>query len=147
MVRLFLVFYWSSFLCLCDILTRFLAAIIAVRLNNLSNLSLLFYFHLGPSGGFEQQDSFINFQKLCKNYSGFSLVYNSLSQNLELKKWGFLPVQNYQILGQRGCFELQLPFNSGLFSKAYFCWHLGVITWFCTNFQPLILICNFTMIF
>ena len=60
-------------------LTGFLAAIIGVRLNNLSNLSLLFHFLLGPSGGFELQDSFINFHKFCKNYNGFSLVYNSLS--------------------------------------------------------------------
>jgi hypothetical protein len=60
-------------------------------------------------------------------------VYNPLSQNLGLKKWGVLSVQNYQILGQRGCFELQLPFNSGLFSKAYFCWHLDAITWLCTK--------------
>jgi hypothetical protein len=78
-------------------------------------------------GGFELQSSFINFQKFCKNYSSFSLVYNSLSQKLGLKKLRVLSVQNYQILGQRGCFELQLSFNSGLFPKAYFCWHLGVI--------------------
>jgi hypothetical protein len=127
-------------LCLSDILTWFLAAFIGVRFINISNLSLFFHFLLGPSGGFKLQVSVINFQKFCKNYSGFSLVYNFLSQNLGLKKWGVLFVQNYQILGQRGCFGLQLPFNSGLFSKAYFCWHLGVITWFCTNFQPLILI-------
>jgi hypothetical protein len=53
----------------------------------------------------------------------------------------------YQVLGQRGCFELQLPLNSGLFSKACFCSHLGVIIWSCTNFQPLILNGYFTLIF
>jgi hypothetical protein len=37
------------------------------------------------------------------------------------------PVQKYEVLGQRGCFELQLTSNSGLFPKAYFCWHLGAI--------------------
>jgi hypothetical protein len=36
-------------------------------------------------------------------------------------------VQNYQVIGQRGCFELQLSSNSGLFPKAYFCWPLGAI--------------------
>jgi hypothetical protein len=46
-----------------------------------------------------------------------------------------------------GVLELQLPFNGGSFSKAYFCWHLGVIVWLCTKFQPLILISYFTMIF
>jgi hypothetical protein len=147
MVRLFLVFHWFSFLCLSDILTRFLAAIIGVRLINFSNLSLLFHFLLGPSGGFELQVSVINFQQFCKTYNDFSQVYNSVSQNFRLKMWGVLSVQNYQILGQRGCFELQLPFNSGLFSKAYFCWHLGIITWLCTNFQLLILISYFIMIF
>jgi hypothetical protein len=35
-------------------------------------------------GGFELQSSFINFEKIYKNYSGFSLV------------------QNYQILGAEG---------------------------------------------
>jgi hypothetical protein len=30
-------------------------------------------------------------------------------------------VQKYEVLGQRGCFELQLSSNSGLFPKAYFC--------------------------
>jgi hypothetical protein len=42
------------------------------------------------------------------------------------------------IIRERGCFELQLLFNSGLFSKTYFCWHLDAITWLCTNFQPLL---------
>jgi hypothetical protein len=56
------------------------------------------------------------------------MVYNSLSQKLGLKKLRVFSVQNYQILGQRGCFELQLSSNYGLFPKAYFCWHLGVIT-------------------
>jgi hypothetical protein len=134
MVRLFLVFHWFSFLCLSDILTRFLAALIGVRLINLSNLSLLIHFLLGPSGGFELQVSVINCKKFCKNYSGFSPVYNSLC----LKIWGLkvrgslsAKLSNIRV---GGCFELQLPFNSGLFSKAYFCWHLGVITWLCTNF-------------
>jgi hypothetical protein len=36
-------------------------------------------------------------------------------------------VQNYQVVGQRGCFELQLSFNGGFFLKAYFCWYLGVV--------------------
>jgi hypothetical protein len=40
---MFLVFYWSSFLCLSDILTRFLAAIIGVILINLSNPPFYFY--------------------------------------------------------------------------------------------------------
>jgi hypothetical protein len=47
---------------------------------------------------------------------------------LGLKNLRVLSVQNYQILGQRGCFELQRSSNIGLFPKAYFCWHLGVIT-------------------
>jgi hypothetical protein len=68
------------------ILTRFLAAFIGVRLINLSNLLGLFHFLLGPSGEFELQASVINFQKFCENYSGSSLVYNFLSQNLGLKK-------------------------------------------------------------
>jgi hypothetical protein len=37
-----------------------------------------------------------------------------------------LSVQNYQVVGQRVCFELQLS-NSGFFLKAYFCWHLRVV--------------------
>jgi hypothetical protein len=86
MVRLFLVLHWFSFLCFSGILTRFLAAFIRVRLINLSNLSLIFHFLLGPSGGFELQASVINFQKFCKHYSGSSLVYNFVSQNLGLKK-------------------------------------------------------------
>jgi hypothetical protein len=36
-------------------------------------------------------------------------------------------VQNYQVVGQMWCFELQLSSNSGLFLKVYFYWHLGVI--------------------
>jgi hypothetical protein len=36
-------------------------------------------------------------------------------------------VQNYQFVGQRGCFELQLSSNRELFPKAYFCWPLGAI--------------------
>ena len=46
-----------------------------------------------------------------------------------LKKWIVLSGQNYKMLGQKGWFELQLPFNSRKFSKTYFCWHLDVITW------------------
>jgi hypothetical protein len=37
------------------------------------------------------------------------------------------PVQKYEVLGQRRCFELQLSSISRLFTKAYFCWHLGAI--------------------
>jgi hypothetical protein len=76
-------------------LTRFLVAFIGVRLIDLSNLSPLFNFLLGSSGGFELQASVINFQNFCKNYSGSSLVYNSLSQNLGLKKRRVLSIQNY----------------------------------------------------
>jgi hypothetical protein len=36
-------------------------------------------------------------------------------------------VQKYEVLGQRGCFELQLSSNSELFPKSHFCWHLGAI--------------------
>jgi hypothetical protein len=54
-------------------------------------------------------------------------VYNSLSQKLGLKKLRVYSVQNYQVVGQSGCFELQLSSNSELIPKAYFCWHLGVI--------------------
>jgi hypothetical protein len=43
-----------------------------------------------------------------------------------LKRLRILSTQNYQTLGQRGCFELQLSSNSGLQLKAYFLWHLGV---------------------
>jgi hypothetical protein len=87
-----------------------------------SHFLLCFY------GGLELQPTFINFQNLHKNYSSFSLVYNFLSQKLGLKKLRVLSVQNYQVVGQRGCFERQLSSNSGLFLKAYFCWHLDVIT-------------------
>jgi hypothetical protein len=38
-----------------------------------------------------------------------------------------LSVQNYQVVGQRGCFELQLSFHSDFFLKAYFRSHLGVV--------------------
>jgi hypothetical protein len=44
-------------------------------------------------------------------------VYNFLSYNLGLKEWMVLSGQNCQILGQKECFELQLPFSSRLFSK------------------------------
>jgi hypothetical protein len=53
---------------------------------------------------------------------------NSLSQKWGLKKLRVLSVQNYQILRQIWCFELQLSSNSELFPKAYFFYHLGVIT-------------------
>jgi hypothetical protein len=46
---------------------------------------------------------------------------------LGLKKLRVYSVQNYQVVGQRGCFELQLSSNSELIPKSYFCWHLGVI--------------------
>jgi hypothetical protein len=36
-------------------------------------------------------------------------------------------VQKYEILRQRGCFELQVSSNSVLFPKAYFYWYLGAI--------------------
>jgi hypothetical protein len=60
-------------------------------------------------GGFELQFSFINFLKFCKNYSSFSLVYNSPSQKLGLQKLRVLSVQNYQILGQRGALNYNSP--------------------------------------
>ena len=41
-------------------------------------------------------------------------MYNSLSQNLGFKKWIVFSRQNYQILGQKGYFELQLLFNSAI---------------------------------
>jgi hypothetical protein len=44
-------------------------------------------------------------------------------------------VEKYYVLGQRGCFELQLYSNSGLFPKAYFCWHLGAIYDFVPSFS------------
>jgi hypothetical protein len=55
------------------------------------------------------------------------MVYNSQSQKFRLKMLRVLSVQKYLVLGQRGCFELQLSSNSGLFFKAYFFWHVGVI--------------------
>jgi hypothetical protein len=90
-------------------------------------------FSLSFWSGFELQVALINFQKFCKNYSGLLLVYNSLSPNLGFNKWIEFSGQNYQILGQKGWFELQLPFNSGKFSRTYFCWHLDAITWLGTN--------------
>jgi hypothetical protein len=77
---------------------------------------------------------FINSQKFYKNYSSFSLVYNSQSQKLRLKKLSVLSVQNYQVVGQRGCFELQLSSNTELIPKAYFCWYLNAIIWLYTKF-------------
>ena len=55
-------------------------------------------------------------------------MYNPQSQKLRLKRLRVYSEQNYQVVGQRGCFELQFSSNSGLFPKAYFCWHLGVLT-------------------
>jgi hypothetical protein len=69
-------------------------------------------FSLSFWSGFELQVALIKFQKICKNYSGLLLVYNALSPNLGIRKWIVFSGQNYQILGQKGCFELQLLFNS-----------------------------------
>jgi hypothetical protein len=132
--QIILVLHWFSFLCFSEILIRFLAEFIGVRFIIPFYLSFLLLFFYAFLGGFELQARFINFQQFCKHYSGFSLVYNSLSQKLGLKKLRVLSVQNYPILGQRGCFELQLSSNSEVFFQGYFCWHLGVITWLCTKF-------------
>jgi hypothetical protein len=48
------------------------------------------------------------------------MVYDFQSQKLRLKILRVHSVQNYQVVGQRGCFELQLSSNSGLIPKAYF---------------------------
>ena len=54
-------------------------------------------------------------------------MHNSESQKLRLKRLRVYSEQNYQVVGQRGCFELQFSSNSGLFPKAYFCLYLGAI--------------------
>jgi hypothetical protein len=62
-------------------LTRFLAAFIGVILIYLSNPSFYFYFFYAFKVGLNYK-IVTNFQKICKNYSGFSLLY------LCLKNWG-----------------------------------------------------------
>jgi hypothetical protein len=66
-------------------LIKFLAEFIEVRFF-IFLIYFFFSFLLCLKGGFELQVGFINFQKFCKNNSRFSLVYNSLSQELGLKK-------------------------------------------------------------
>jgi hypothetical protein len=57
------------------------AEFIGVRFIILSSSLILLCFQ----GGFELHYGFINSQKFCKQYSSFSLVYNSQSQKLRLK--------------------------------------------------------------
>jgi hypothetical protein len=109
------------------ILTRFLAAIIGVILINLSNPSFLFCFFYAFKVG-------LNY-KIVLHISKNSVKITVASHRcitLCLKIWGLKSkgfslhkIIKYQ--GRGGCFELQLPFNSRLFSKTYFFWHLGVI--------------------